>query len=103
MESQDGSGWIAGVMILNSRRGRLLTELRRERRRRSAIIDMVQYERFSDIYAIWTAPAASARANFSFYVDSLWHLLSLGEKRDALRHIHAQLRPGGSFSFDDCS
>ena len=32
---------------------------------------------------------------------SLGHLVSLDEKRDAIRHIHRQLRPGGSFVFDD--
>ena len=141
----------------------------------------MEYERFSDIYAIWTATAVSARANLAFYVDaytavdgpvvelgvgdgriaveaaargraitgvdlspsmlrlcreradragvstrltllqadfrsftlpepaalialpyhSLGHLLSFEEKRAAIRHIHAQLRPGGSFVFDD--
>ena len=141
----------------------------------------IQYERFADIYGIWTATAASAQANLSFYVDaylatdgpvvelgvgdgriavdaaargraiigvdlspamlrlcrdradragvldrltllqadfrtfmlsepaalvalpyhSLGHLLSIDDKRDALRHIHAQLRPGGRFVFDD--
>lgn len=141
----------------------------------------MQYERFADIYGIWTATAASAQANLSFYVDaylatdgpvvelgvgdgriavdaaargraiigvdlspamlrlcrdradragvldrltllladfrtfmlsepaalvalpyhSLGHLLSIDDKRDALRHIHAQLRPGGRFVFDD--
>lgn len=141
----------------------------------------MEYERFSDIYAIWTATASSAQANLAFYVDaylaadgpvvelgigdgriavdaaargravvgvdlspsmlrlcrahaerrgvsdrvtllqadfrsfvvsepaslislpyhSLGHLLSLDEKRDALRHIHTQLAPGGRFVFDD--
>ena len=32
---------------------------------------------------------------------SLGHLTSVDEKRDALRHIHGQLRPGGRFVFDD--
>ncbi len=32
---------------------------------------------------------------------SLGHLLSLDDKRIALRHIHTQLRPGGRFVFDD--
>ena len=141
----------------------------------------MDYERFADIYGIWTATASSARANLAFYVDaylaadgpvvelgvgdgriavdaavrgraiigvdlspamlrlceeraeragvigrltllqadfrsftlaepaalialpyhSIGHLSSLDEKRDALRHIHAQLRPGGCFMFDD--
>lgn len=141
----------------------------------------MEYERFADIYGAWTATAASARANKTFYVDayraadgpvvelgvgdgriavdaaaagrsiigvdsspamlrlcrdraeragvadhltlveadfrsfalvepaalialpyhSLGHLLSPDDKRDALRHIHAQLRPGGYFLFDD--
>jgi len=141
----------------------------------------LEYERFSDIYGIWTATAASARANKAFYVEaylatdgavvelgigdgriavdaavrgrrvtgvdlspamlarcrdraaqagvldrltlieadfrrftlaepaalialpyhSLGHLTSLDAKRDALGHIHTQLRPGGRFLFDD--
>jgi SAM-dependent methyltransferase len=32
---------------------------------------------------------------------SLGHLLTLGEKREALTHIRSQLRPGGIFVFDD--
>ncbi|MBP6715988.1 MAG: methyltransferase domain-containing protein [Acidobacteria bacterium] len=140
-----------------------------------------EYERFADIYAVWTATAASAQANRDFYVDayvaadgpvvelgvgdgriaveaavrgrtmigvdlspamlrlcrdraaragvsdrvslieadfrsftlpepaalialpyhSLGHLQSLEAKRDAVRHIHTQLRPGGRFIFDD--
>jgi hypothetical protein len=32
---------------------------------------------------------------------SIGHLTSLDAKRDAVRHIHAQLRPGGRFIFDD--
>ena len=139
------------------------------------------YERFADIYGIWTETAASAHANLEFYVDayvsahgpvvelgvgdgriaveaavrggkiigvdlspamlrlcrqraeragvldrltllqadfrsftltepaalialpyhSLGHLPSIDDKRDALRHIHTQLRPGGCFVFDD--
>lgn len=142
---------------------------------------MSEYESFADIYAIWTATAASARANLEFYVGayldavgpvvelgvgdgriaveaaargrhvigvdlspamlrlcreraeragvsgrvtlieedfrtftlpepaalialpyhSLGHLQSIEAKRDALRHIHTQLRPGGRFVFDD--
>jgi SAM-dependent methyltransferase len=141
----------------------------------------LDYERFADIYGIWTATAASAQANQAFYVDtyvatdgpvvelgvgdgrlaveaarrgcamvgvdlspamldlcrtraeragvidrltllqadfrsftlaepaalialpyhSLGHLLTLDAKREAVRHIHAQLRPGGRFVFDD--
>ncbi len=141
----------------------------------------VDYERFADIYGIWTATAASTRANQAFYVEiytaasgpvvelgvgdgriavaaaargtvitgvdqspamlqlcraraaragvldqlslvegdfrsftllepagliaipyhSLGHLTTLADKRDALRHIHGQLRPGGRFVFDD--
>lgn len=141
----------------------------------------MEYERFADIYAIWTATAASAQANQAFYVEaylatngpvvelgvgdgrlaveaarrgrtitgvdlsramldlcraraeregvldrltllqadfrtftlpepaalialpyhSLGHLLTLDAKREAIRHIHAQLRPGGRFVFDD--
>lgn len=141
----------------------------------------LDYERFADIYAVWTATAASARANQSFYIDaylattgpvvelgvgdgriavdaavrgrsiigvdlspamlrqcreraaaagvldrltlleadfrtfqlsepaalialpyhSLGHLTTLDAKRDALRHIHGQLAPGGQFVFDD--
>ena len=140
-----------------------------------------EYERFADIYGVWTATAASARANLAFYIDtylaarglvvelgvgdgriaveaarrgrdivgidlspamlrlcreraeragvldrltllqadfrsftlpepaalivlpyhSLGHLTTIDEKRDALRHIHAQLEPGGRFIFDD--
>jgi SAM-dependent methyltransferase len=141
----------------------------------------LEYERFAEIYGIWTATAASAQANKAFYVDaytaadgpvvelgvgdgrlaveaarrgrdiigvdlspamlalcraraeragvldhltllqaefrdftlpepaalialpyhSLGHLPTLDAKRDALRHIHTQLRPGGCFMFDD--
>ena len=32
---------------------------------------------------------------------SLGHLTTLHDKRDAIAHIHAQLRPGGRFLFDD--
>lgn len=141
----------------------------------------MDYERFADIYGVWTATAASAQANLEFYVDayasaqgpvvelgvgdgriaveaalrdrkvigvdlspamlklcrqraeragvldrltlqeadfrsftlaepaalialpyhSLGHLPSIADKREALRHIYAQLRPGGCFVFDD--
>jgi SAM-dependent methyltransferase len=141
----------------------------------------VDYERFADIYGVWTATAGSTRANKAFYVEayaaaagpvvelgvgdgrivvdaaargkaiigvdrspamlqlcreraeragvldrltlleadfrtfaltepaglialpyhSLGHLTTLADKRDALRNIHAQLRPGGRFVFDD--
>jgi SAM-dependent methyltransferase len=144
-------------------------------------MNSLEYERFADIYSIWTATAASAQANQAFYVDaylatdgpvvelgvgdgrlaveaarrgcamvgvdlspamlelcraraeragvidrltllqadfraftlaepaalialpyhSLGHLLTLDAKREAIRHIHAQLRPGGRFVFDD--
>lgn len=147
----------------------------------STIMAGVDYERFADIYGIWTATAGSTRANLAFYVEaytvadgpvvelgvgdgriavaaaergtavigvdlspamlqlcreraaragvadrltlvegdfrtftlpapagfialpyhSLGHLTTLAAKRDALRHIHAQLRPGGRFVFDD--
>jgi SAM-dependent methyltransferase len=141
----------------------------------------LEYERFADIYRVWTATAGSTHANQPFYVEaylatdgpvvelgvgdgriaveaatrgrhvvgvdlspamldlcrarateagvldrltllqgdfrsfalaepaalialpyhSLGHLTSLEAKRDALRHIHTQLRPGGRFVFDD--
>ena len=141
----------------------------------------LEYERFADIYGVWTATAGSTRANRPFYVEaylsadgpvvelgigdgriavdaavrglsiigvdispamlqlcrdratragvldrltllqadfrnfalaapaalialpyhSLGHLTSMEAKRDALRHIHTQLRPGGRFVFDD--
>ncbi len=147
----------------------------------TAIMDDLEYERFADIYSVWTATAASTRANKPFYVEaylsadgpvvelgvgdgriaveaavrgrsvigvdlspamlqlcrdratragvldrltllrgdfrsfeldepaalialpyhSLGHLTSLSAKRDALCHIHTQLRPGGRFMFDD--
>lgn len=143
--------------------------------------DDVEYERFADIYGVWTATAGSTHANLPFYVDaylatdgpvvelgigdgriaveaarrgravtgvdlspamlqlcreraagagvadrvtllqadfrdfvlaepaalislpyhSLGHLTSIDAKRDALRHIHGQLRAGGQFVFDD--
>jgi SAM-dependent methyltransferase len=141
----------------------------------------LEYERFADIYRIWTATAGSTHANLSYYVQaylaadgpvvelgvgdgriaveaavqgrhvigvdqspamlalcraratdagvldrltllqgdfrsfalsepaalialpyhSIGHLTSLDAKRDAVRHIHVQLRPGGRFIFDD--
>ena len=141
----------------------------------------MEYERFADIYAVWTATAASAIADKQFYLDayaaapglvvelgvgdgriavdaalrggriigvdlspamlrlcreraaragvldrltllqgdfrsfvlpepaslialpyhSLGHLVSLDEKRQALRQVHSQLAPGGRFVFDD--
>ena len=141
----------------------------------------MDYERFADIYGIWTATADATRANLAFYVDaylaaegpvvelgvgdgriaveaatrgrdivgvdlspamlglcrtraeragvadrltlieadfrtfvapepaalialpyhSLGHLTTLDAKNAALRHIYAQLRPGGRFVFDD--
>lgn len=141
----------------------------------------LEYERFADIYAVWTATAGSTSANLPFYVDaylaaegpvvelgvgdgriaveaarrgrsvvgvdlspamlrlcrerasaagvldrltllqadfrnfvlaepaalialpyhSLGHLTTLDQKRAALRQVHAQLRPGGRFVFDD--
>jgi len=147
----------------------------------TATATSVDYERFADIYGVWTATAGATRANQAFYVEaylaadgpvvelgvgdgriavaaavrgralvgvdlsptmlqlcreraeragvgdrltllqadfrtfalaepaslialpyhSLGHLTSLDEKRDALRHIRAQLRPGGRFVFDD--
>jgi len=144
-------------------------------------MDALEYERFADIYSIWTATAGSTHTNLPFYVQaylaaegsvvelgvgdgriaveaavrgrhvvgvdlspamlalcqaraaeagvanrltllqgdfrsfvlpepaalialpyhSIGHLTSLNAKRDALRHIHTQLRPGGRFIFDD--
>lgn len=141
----------------------------------------LEYERFADIYRVWTATAGSTHANHPFYVEaylaaggpvvelgvgdgriavdaavrgchvvgvdlspamlalcrdraaaagvrdrltllqgdfrsfelpepaalialpyhSLGHLTTLDAKREALRHIHTQLRPGGRFVFDD--
>jgi len=141
----------------------------------------VEYDRFADIYSVWTSTAPSALANRSFYVDayraadglicelgvgdgriavdaasqgcaivgvdsspamlalcreraeragvsslmtlleadfrtfqlpspaglialpyhSIGHLQSMDEKRAAVRQIHAQLRSGGTFVFDD--
>lgn len=141
----------------------------------------LEYERFADIYRVWTATAGSTHANLPFYVQaylaaegsvvelgvgdgriaveaavqgrhvtgvdlspamlalcraratdagvperltllqgdfrsfalpepaalialpyhSIGHLTSLDAKRDAFRHIHTQLRPGGRFIFDD--
>lgn len=141
----------------------------------------LEYERFADIYRVWTATAGSTLANLPFYVQaylaadgpvvelgvgdgriaveaavqgrhvigvdlspamlalcraratdagvldrltllqgdfrsfalpepaalvalpyhSLGHLTSIDLKRDALRHIHTQMRPGGRFIFDD--
>ncbi len=141
----------------------------------------LEYERFADIYGVWTATAGSTHANKPFYVEaylaadgpvvelgigdgriavdaalrgraltgvdispamlqlcreqaeragvgdrltllqadfrsftlaepaalialpyhSLGHLTSMDAKRDALRHVHTQLRPGGRFVFDD--
>lgn len=140
-----------------------------------------EYDRFADIYAVWTETAVSSPANLAFYVDaylaveglvvelgvgdgriavqaarqgrdiigvdlseamlarcrhraeeagvldrltlihadfrdfqleapaslialpyhSLGHLLTLGDKRQALTHVYSQLRPGGLFIFDD--
>lgn len=141
----------------------------------------MEYERFADIYSVWTSTAPSARANHSFYVElygsadgpvvelgvgdgriavdaatrgqhiigvdsspamlalcreraasagvndrltlieadfrtfqlpepaglialpyhSIGHLQSLDDKRQALRQVASQLRPGGTFVFDD--
>jgi len=44
-----------------------------------------------------TAPAALITLPY----HSLGHLLTLDEKRDALRHVWSELRPGGRFIFDD--
>lgn len=141
----------------------------------------LEYERFADIYGVWTATAGSTHANLPFYVEayvaaegpvvelgvgdgriaveaarrgrhvigvdlspamlalcrarataagvldrltllpgdfrtfvlpepaalialpyhSIGHLTSLDAKRDAIRHIYSQVRPGGRFIFDD--
>ncbi len=141
----------------------------------------LEYERFADIYRVWTATAGSTHANLPFYVEayvaadgavaelgvgdgriaveaarrgrhvvgvdlspamlalcrargaeagvserltllqgdfrsfvlpepaalialpyhSIGHLTSLEAKREAIRHIHSQVRPGGRFIFDD--
>ena len=142
---------------------------------------MSEYDRFADIYSVWTDTAASTRANLAFYLDaylaadgpvvelgvgdgriavaaaargcpvvgvdlssamldrcreragqagvldrvtliqadfrhfalerpaalialpyhSIGHLVRLEDKRDAIRHVFSQLRPGGRFVFDD--
>ncbi len=147
----------------------------------SAGTTAAEYDRFSEIYDVWTDTAVSARANLAFYVEaylaaegpvvelgvgdgriaveaaargravtgvdlssamldrcrrrataagvldrltllqsdfrsfrldapaslialpyhSLGHLLTLDDKREALAHVYAQLRPGGYFIFDD--
>ncbi len=38
-----------------------------------------EYDRFADIYAIWTETAASSRANQAFYVDTYREYLQLNQ------------------------
>lgn len=44
-------------------------------------------------------PAPAALITLPYH--SIGHLLTLDDKRDALRHVRSQLRPGGQFIFDD--
>ena len=36
----------------------------------AACTTAAEYDRFADIYAVWTETAASTRANLAFYVDA---------------------------------
>jgi SAM-dependent methyltransferase len=48
-----------------------------------------------------TFTLAEPAALIALPYHSLGHLASIDAKRDALLHIHSQLRPGGRFVFDD--
>jgi SAM-dependent methyltransferase len=50
-------------------------------------------------FRTFTLPEPAALICLPYH--SLGHLTSIDAKRDAFRHIHTQLRPGGRFIFDD--
>ena len=69
----------------------------RDRAERAGVLD-----RLTLIQADFRAFALSTPAALiTLPYHSLGHLLTLSDKRDALRHVRSQLRPGGRFIFDD--
>lgn len=50
-------------------------------------------------FRTFTLPEPAALIALPYH--SLGHLTTAGDKRDAFRHVHAQLAPGGRFVFDD--
>jgi len=69
----------------------------RERAERAGVLDRMTLLQ-ADFRSFTLAEPA---ALIALPYHSLGHLPSLDDKRDALRHIHEQLRPGGCFLFDD--
>lgn len=74
-----------------------MLRLCRERAERAGVLDRLTLLQ-ADFRSFTLAEPA---ALIALPYHSLGHLPSLDDKRDALRHIYEQLRPGGRFLFDD--
>jgi SAM-dependent methyltransferase len=74
-----------------------MLRLCRERAERAGVLDRLTLLQ-ADFRSFTLAEPA---ALIALPYHSLAHLPSLDDKRDALRHVYEQLRPGGRFLFDD--
>jgi SAM-dependent methyltransferase len=69
----------------------------RERAARAGVLDKLTLIQAD--FRAFTLPEPAALIALPYH--SLGHLTSIDAKRAALCHVHAQLRPGGRFMFDD--
>jgi ubiquinone/menaquinone biosynthesis C-methylase UbiE len=74
-----------------------MLSLCRDRAAQAGVLDRLTLVQADFRECVLTAPAALIALPY----HSLGHLLTLDQKRDALRHVWSQLRPGGRFIFDD--
>ena len=69
----------------------------RQRAEREGILDRLALVEAD--FRTFTLPGPAALIALPYH--SLGHLTTVADKRDAFRHVHAQLAPGGRFVFDD--
>jgi hypothetical protein len=74
-----------------------MLNLCRQRAEQAGVLDRITLVRAD----FRTFALATPAALITLPYHSLGHLLTLDDKRDALRHVWSQLRPGGRFIFDD--
>ncbi len=88
---------LRGRTIIGVDRSPAMLQLCRERAERAGVLDRLTL--LEADFRSFTLPEPAALIALPYH--SLGHLASLDQKRDALRHVHAQLRHGGGFVFDD--